>query len=132
MKVRNKVSMVRRIGAGTLVSVLLVGAVAHAATLYRCRMDGVVRTSCCCPPDDAADQAQSVKDASCCTVEHVKPVQAPTTTSPRKDEALSLAVTLSSPLVAIAPTPRIILLAPTEARSRVGPPILEIKNSRLI
>jgi hypothetical protein len=124
--------MIRRIGAGTLVTVLLAGAVAQAATLYRCRMDGVARTSCCCPEEQATAPVQTLKDASCCTVEHVKPVQAPTTTAPRQNEALASAVTVASPLVALFPTPKVILRSPTEARSRVGPPILEMKNSRLI
>ena len=124
--------MVRRIGAGTLVSLLLVGAVAQAATLYRCRMDGIVRSSCCCPPDDEAAQPPAMKDASCCDIQHVRPVQAPTTTSPRQDEALLLPVLVALPLVAVVPAPRAMLAHPTEVRSRVGPPILELKNSRLI
>ena len=124
--------MARRIGAGTLVSMLLFGAVAHAAQLYRCRMDGIVRTSCCCPADDEGDQLPALKDASCCDIEHVRVVRAPTTTSPRQDEALPVPAMIASPLFAIVPTPRPMLLSPTEARSRVGPLILELKSSRLI
>lgn len=124
--------MIRRIGAGTLVSALLVGAVVQAATLYRCRMDGIVRSSCCCPPDDATEALQTLKDASCCDIQHVRPVQAPTATSPRQEEALSSPVVIGLPLVALLPAPKVALLSPTEAHSRVGPPILELKSSRLI
>src|SRR5437660_2900871 len=86
---RRNASIVRKLQAALLVPLVLSGAVTHAALLYRCRMDGVVRRSCCCPAQEAGVDAaaQTVSGPSCCAMEQAAPGQAPSTTASRAPAA---------------------------------------------
>jgi hypothetical protein len=113
--------------------VLLIMASMPGQVLLRCRMDGQLRTACCCPPVDAesAPSVPVMAAADCCareTATHQRP-----------------AVTLA-PADAVLPAPAldVVLLAPPPiARAlahdlrqvqpaRAGPPLLLQKQAFLI
>jgi hypothetical protein len=128
--------VVRRIAAAVLVPLLLVAGVANAAALYRCRMDGMTRQSCCCPTDEqpaAASQEQTVSNQNCCAVQVAPRQQTPTSTAPRTTDASASfgAVVVPSVFLALV-RPSVLRLAKTARAPGLGPPLIAIKSSRLI
>ena len=65
-------SVRRIVSAAVVLPVLLFAVAASSFALWRCRMDGIARTSCCCPQDKAA-KAPAVATVSgvlaCCEIE---------------------------------------------------------------
>jgi hypothetical protein len=123
--------MIRRVAAAALVPLLLVASVANAAALYRCRMDGTVRRSCCCPPDDSEAVTQTVSQANCCDVQMVPRRQAPASTEAR---GIAIAPVIFAILHSIDVAPPCVAhrFARTERPRGLGPPLIAVKSSRLI
>ncbi|MBC8133302.1 MAG: hypothetical protein H7X95_10010 [Deltaproteobacteria bacterium] len=124
------------------VPVLMLMASLPSQMLMRCRMDGLVRTSCCCPVDkNAGSQAHEplLKAQACCDREvatHVPPTVA--TTVPARaphEESLSIAVVLSpstsawNSLPARLSPPRVFR---GHGPPRSGPGIVVLKHAFLI
>lgn len=124
------------------VPVLMLLASLPSQMLLRCRMDGLLRASCCCPADkNAVAQAHVplLKAQSCCDSEvatHVPPTIATTVPARASDEeSLSIAVVLS-PSMSAWNSPPAHLSPPRVFRGhgppRSGPGIVVLKHAFLI
>ena len=114
-----------------LAPLLLLLASLPSQVLMRCRMDGLLRDSCCCPrTSDATPAGPTVSGTSCCnsetTVSNVPVVR--TTANPDVTPTL-VAVSLPSPGPEAELRVRSIRPA---APAREGPPLLLLKQAFLI
>ena len=124
-------SIRRRIGAGLLVPLLLIGSSAFGYSRYRCRFDSVARETCCCPaPDEDAPENATLGRACCCDVERLEVAR---TSSAREAGAAQLPViavaAAYAPLAALRFT-QLAFASPT--RRGVGPPLRFLKHSFLL
>ena len=96
--------------------------------LLRCRMDGHLRDSCCCPREQPS-QAPAAAAADCCRPE-TSVRQVPAARAPEPGDAAAAPVTR---IVTLAPPP---VAAPRMLRplapAREGPPLLLLKQAFLI
>ncbi|MEO7736149.1 MAG: hypothetical protein ABIY55_34645 [Kofleriaceae bacterium] len=104
-----------------LLALVLMPSLAKAST-YRCNLDDIIRSECCCPaakpagaPRNSHDSsAPSVRAACCCTVTHSMSVQSDRSSTPTSFE---FHPQLVATLVALAP-----VRATTRARPVVDRP----------
>lgn len=123
--------MIRRVAAASIIPLLLVAGVANAAALYRCRMDGTVRRSCCCPPDEDQVQGPTMSQQNCCDVQMVPGRQAPASTEARSTVAAPVVFAILHSIDVAPPTVGH-RFAATERPRGLGPPLIAVKSSRLI
>jgi hypothetical protein len=115
-----------------LLPALLVAGAGHGYAGYRCRLDRVLRTSCCCPGSDEESPRDShaVIAKACCCDREVVSLSAPP--SHTEDQAHGVPV---APLQ-VSPLPPLLRLASSlplpVVNTGVGPPILLLKSSLLI
>ena len=103
--------------------ILLVG-FRSAWALYTCRVDGVVRSSCCCKnAHKRADTSdERVFSASCCAVEVQAPTKAPEVQAPARADVDAAPAVIA--IVAQAPlAPRIVTVARRDRSFERPPPI---------
>jgi hypothetical protein len=135
MKVRQPTAWHRVLALAPL---LLVIVSLPGQVLLRCRMDGKIRSACCCPVEKEAAKAlttATLTDASCCDRE-VSSRQLPAVASTPKlshsvDPSIPVPLAPSAGLAQQAPRP-----VPREllryGPARGGPPILVLKQTFLI
>jgi hypothetical protein len=100
-------TLIRRLTAAVLVPVVVLVGLATAQAFYRCAMDKVLRTSCCCPTAHRTRPTNTPQlKAVCCAVEKAAHVDVPQArladddaSAPQPDLALFV-VTLPAPVVA--------------------------------
>ena len=106
--------------------------------LLRCQMDGLLRTSCCCPSDKETNSDSSMavlKAQGCCdrmaTAANHPPAEAPRTAHDQfgwmSFQALAAPVALS-----LDPSVRAIPVRQSHGPPRSGPSVLLLKNAFLI
>ena len=61
-----------RVLAALLLCLYASSAFASNYTLYRCRMDGVIRKACCCEKAHDASPSHEISSESCCDISHVE------------------------------------------------------------
>jgi hypothetical protein len=115
-----------------LAPLLLVIASLPTQVLVRCRMDGQVRASCCCPAEKNESATPALKAAECCDRE-VSVRSVPTVRTAPEVSSVPTAVATLIPypdLPATGPgAPRIFRESPP---ARGGPPLLLLKQTFLI
>jgi len=115
---------VRRVVLSLLMLAVLLPSAAFARTEYLCRMDGRIRSSCCCagktkPRTDDSNRSTTIRGAACCDVSTVAPTrtvaihQADSVWSP--PELVATAIDPAWPVASTA-------LAPVELRALEPPP----------
>lgn len=126
-----------RVGAALLVLVVVFAGRWSSYTLFRCRMDSIVRRACCCPPAESRSGAPArdvmVVSDSCCDVKTV--TVGPTIAKAAGRDAGRHFDTLA-PLVlvaSLAPAIRSDDLPTVRERARgSGPPLILLNCSLLI
>jgi hypothetical protein len=101
---------VRRILPTVFALMVLLPSVAFARSEYLCRLDGQVRSSCCCPTKvqkHEAPRPASVREACCCTIVEATPSRAqPATAGSANDLRSHLVVLVADvPVHAALPPP---------------------------
>lgn len=106
--------------------VLLVG-LRSAWALYTCRIDGVVRSACCCgkahaPAPGPGPSDTRIRAASCCAISVHAPTKPPEAQAPpRADDHAAPAVIAIAPAPVLAPP--IVIVARADRRSARPPPL---------
>jgi hypothetical protein len=119
--------------------VLLLLVYLPAQALLRCRMDGMLRTACCCPQErESQDTSPAMKAQDCCeravTHAHQRPTAEAARPANRDIDTQMTAVALATPSAdTLAPS----FERPDGARqrhgpAREGPPIVLLKHAFLI
>jgi hypothetical protein len=123
--------------AVALAPVLLLLVYLPAETMMRCRMDGLLRPSCCCPPKAApAPSGPVVKAADCCNPEIAQSTRPaaeavrPADHDPAQFEATAF-VAASLPLLT-SPIGRLDRAWQRHGPAREGPPLVLLKHAFLI
>lgn len=103
--------------------------------LVRCQMDGVLRSSCCCPAEEEAPSSQpALKSRGCCDREIT--VNEPTAGEVLRQSAAELvsgALALTAPLaLAMDDSDRAIPAPRSQGPPRDGPSIVLLKHAYLI
>jgi hypothetical protein len=132
-RLRGKRSSVsRRIATALLVGVLvLAGALTPAWASYRCRVDGVVRSECCCPTPKADVASQATTRPACCDVARSEPLFHPPSATVQDEPVL--AVPICSPVPqAFVPPSTTDHSFDTEPIDHPRPPIFLLKRTFLI
>jgi hypothetical protein len=116
---------VRRILVTVFALMVLLPSIAFARSQYRCRFDGQVRSSCCCPataqPHEAPGPA-AMRAACCCTVLEVAPSRAQPATEDNRDGSRSHLPAFVAWVSAYAAAPMtIVSVAPPRPRSMAPP-----------
>lgn len=126
----------RRFAAALLLPLVIVAGVASSSEQLRCRMDGVVRSVCCCAHDAASPTTPTFQRAGCCdTVSHA------TEPSPSVEQR-TIHVELPVLLAVVSQPPSVAAvlrleqppcaLAETSTRSTTGPPLFLLHRALLI
>ncbi len=95
------------VAALVMLPMLLLAGVAQASVLYRCRMDGQTRKTCCC--DEAKQQlppsGPTIRRSSCCDTEVRTHVASAPATQNGETRAAAVAATLpvEAPFVVVTP-----------------------------
>jgi hypothetical protein len=105
----------RVVRAAVLLPVLLFSLAATSYATWRCRMDGIARTECCCPKDATGTpetETPAIGAPECCVVERHRIETAPTDISRGGPHLVGAAlaafpVAILPPLPAAAADPRI-------------------------
>lgn len=128
----------RRILAPIAVLMLLVVGFRSAYAMYRCTGDGVTRTACCCPQneaakEDAAGRGAAIDAACCCDIEFAQVIAS---VEVRLDGATSHAI-VALPVVvedwaAAAIRQSQVFLVPRYGYRASGPPLRVVKQSFLL
>jgi hypothetical protein len=120
-----------------LAPLLLLATFAPGQSMLRCRMDGLLRSACCCPPtSDAPDIGPVVKAQDCCQREGAFN-EGPAVEFSRS-EALDLASATSYTLVSASVPVFMVEPAPSERAwhahgpPREGPTLVLLKHAFLI
>jgi hypothetical protein len=118
---------------------LLLAVALPSQSLLRCRIDGFLRSSCCCPAEAKAETERAlpvVKAQDCCDREGTlgeRPVIAPIRTS-SVDTAWTPSIAVSAPSVyfSFAAPDRSQRVWQAQGPPRQGPPIVLLKHAFLI
>ena len=121
-----------------LAPALLLMAYLPAEAMLRCRIDGMLRSACCCPAKTEAPTSHAaIRAADCCEqaviVAHQRPaMEAPR--APHVDQVLTAAIApfVAFTVPAIAPAARIDWAAQRYGPPREGPPLVLLKQAFLI
>jgi hypothetical protein len=114
-----------------LAPLLLVLVSLPSQVLMRCRMDGLLRDSCCCPRGgDAVPAVPTVAAASCCQGE-TSVRQLPVVRTTPAPDATPAPIATALPALAPQPGTGTRSFRPT-APAREGPPLLLLKQAFLI
>jgi hypothetical protein len=102
----------RIFGAALLLPLILFSALGTGFQLWRCRFDGVARTSCCCPTKPGTQQAEqrlTMSRARCCDLEQQQidrdPAEAARGQATRLSDLLAAAATSAVPVSPLPPVP---------------------------
>jgi len=120
-----------------MVLVIVLGAAAADAALFRCRFDSVARKECCCGKMDAPQQPSATARfvaANCCDREQLSVEKLPSDTSDAYRVVLSVSLVAATP-VAVLPAP--VSLDPCEYSydnpiHAPAPPLILLKHAFLI
>ena len=121
-----------------LAPVLLFTARLPAEVMLRCRIDGMLRSACCCPAKQEAPSSQNtLRAADCCERAVVAANQLPAVVPPQAPDAAHLLTGAAAPATAsvipvVAPPTRIDWGAQRYGPAREGPPIVLLKHAFLI
>jgi hypothetical protein len=123
--------------AAALAPVLLLLVYLPGETLLRCRIDGMLRRSCCCPHEAATEDAGPVvKAADCCDQEITQSTRVPAMAAnpaPRDLVQVAAAAIVAPPLPAYASAiERADLAWQRHGLARKGPPLVLLKHAFLI
>jgi hypothetical protein len=123
--------------AAALAPVLLLLVYLPGETLLRCRIDGMLRQSCCCPHKAESESAGSVvKAADCCNTEVTQSTRqaAVATNQAHRDLVqVATAATVAVPLPSLAsPIERLDRAWKRYGPAREGPPLVLLKHAFLI
>lgn len=110
-----------------------------AEAMLRCRIDGLLRPTCCCPHEserESANATPALKAPDCCQreVRDSKPVPVATARPENREVSHLIAVALAAPsLPALAPpADRPGWAAQRYGPAREGPPLVLLKHAFLI
>lgn len=116
---------VRRILLTAFALMVFLPSAAFARSEYLCRLDGQVRSSCCCPASvqkHEAPRPTSVREACCCTVVEAAPSRGqPASPGSAHDLRSHLAATVASAPVHAAPPPLAIAGSATRLHATAPP-----------
>ena len=124
--------------AAALAPVLLLMAYLPAEAMLRCRIDGLLRSACCCPDKAEAPSSQAaLRAADCCERAAIADHQQPPMAAPRAQDVDHAFIALAAPFVGlalpgVAPPARIDRGAPRYGPAREGPPLVLLKHAFLI
>jgi hypothetical protein len=125
--------------AVALAPVLLLLVYVPAETLLRCRIDGLLRSTCCCPqkaPAEAESAGPVVKAADCCDQEarqSTRQTVVATNPAPRDLGQAATASTVAAPLPLFASSiERPDCAWQRHGPAREGPPLVLLKHAFLI
>jgi hypothetical protein len=131
------VRRIRAITAGLMALILVLGAAAADAALFRCRFDSVARTVCCCEKMGGSQKpaaTASFAAAACCDREQLVVERLPSTTSDAYRGILSASLVAAAP-VALLPIPvsfESCKISYDEPIDRPTPPLIILKQAFLI
>jgi hypothetical protein len=111
----------RIFGAALLLPLILFSALGTGFQLWRCRSDGVARTSCCCPTKPGTQQAEqrlTMSRARCCDLEQHRIDRDPVEAARGQATRLSDLLAAATSAVPISP----LLLVPTTSFAPAPPP----------
>jgi hypothetical protein len=126
----------RQIAAFLMLPILLLAGMAQAGVLFRCRMDGEARKTCCCPKR-AAEQPEmpTLSRGYCCDTEATARAEQPPAVQSAEERAAiaAIATPFDAPIVLVVP-PEPLRRPPAVAQAPppIQQPILLQKSSRLI
>jgi len=110
-----------------------------AEAMLRCRIDGLLRPTCCCPHENESESATpALKAQDCCQREVTDGKPVPVAAARPEDREVNhlTAVALAAPSVAaLAPLPSIVRpgwAAQRYGPAREGPPLVLLKHAFLI
>jgi hypothetical protein len=108
-----------------------------AQMMLRCRIDGLLRSTCCCSDEGERESSGPVVKAQDCCDQEVAQTQRPkaeATSSPSRDVAPAAAVAVLATFVPLGPpaTDRFDRGAKRHGPAREGPPIVLLKQAFLI
>jgi hypothetical protein len=120
-----------------LAPALLLLAYLPAQVMLRCRIDGILRTECCCSHQNKEQPSgPAVKAQDCCDQElaHSQRPKADVARSASRDLAptVALAVLLPSAPVVLPPIVRMDWASQRHGPAREGPPLVLLKHAFLI
>ena len=111
----------RIFGAALLLPLILFSALGTGFQLWRCRFDGVARTSCCCPTKPGTQQAEprlTMSRARCCDLEQHRIDRDPAEAARGQATRLSDLLAAATSAVPVSP----LLLVPTTSFVPAHPP----------
>lgn len=110
-----------------------------AEAMLRCRIDGLLRPTCCCPHEDESESANAtpaLKAQDCCQreVTDSKPVPVASAQPETREVSHLIAVALAAPSVPVLapPADRPGWVAQRYGPAREGPPLVLLKHAFLI
>jgi hypothetical protein len=121
----------RILSAALLLPLILFSALSTSFDLWRCRADGVARSSCCCPikaakSSNAQPERQlTISRARCCDREQHQIDRDPAEAARGQATRLSDLLAAAASAVPVSPlllTPPPVISSPVEARTGDGPP----------
>ena len=134
--ISRRLSLWQKVAA--LAPVLLLLVYLPGETMLRCRIDGMLRQSCCCPHKAAPEDAgPAVKAADCCDKELAQSTRltavATTPASHRDLVQVATAAIGAAPLPSLAsPIERLDRASQRHGPAREGPPLVLLKHAFLI
>jgi hypothetical protein len=120
-----------------LAPLLMLMAYLPGEAMLRCRIDGLLRSACCCPETkDVPTSQTTLKAADCCDRE-VAASERPAMDGPRAPEVRQIsiataAVGAAAAWPAIEPSVRVDRAAQRHGPAREGPPLVLLKHAFLI
>ena len=123
--------------AAALAPALLLLVYLPAQVLMRCRMDGLLRSACCCPQTEEKSSGPAFEAQDCCAREMVTDGQRPeadvarTSTRLAPDVAVAFFIAPAAPVLAPA-SDRFDRAAQRYGPAREGPPLVLLKHAFLI
>jgi hypothetical protein len=123
--------------AAALAPVLLLLVYLPGQTMLRCRIDGLLRPTCCCPQGDADEPTGPVvKAQDCCDPEVAQSDRPPAVASRPSDHGAApeaaVAIDFVPALAVTPPTEALRRAAQRHGPAREGPPIVLLKRAFLI
>jgi hypothetical protein len=120
-----------------LAPLLLLAIYLPGQAMLRCRIDGQLRPTCCCPPDGRAQEAGPVLKAQDCCDQVVSATQRPVVAAARVSAVDPVAVVVATALIpsvvlSLAAPPRSTWTGQALAPPRDGPPLVLLKHAFLI
>ena len=121
-----------------LAPALLLMAYLPAQSMLRCRIDGMLRSACCCPEKKEAPSSHAaIRAADCCERAILGSHQRPAMEAPRAPNVDHVLAAATVPLVAVAvptitPATGIDWSAQRYGPTREGPPLVLLKHAFLI